>query len=93
MTVFDSHSRYRDSGQYQVPDARGRIVTVVSVPAAPEQVFLGWHVWREGERPDHLASRYLDDAAGYWRIAEQNGAMHAEWLSEQSEIAIPKRGS
>ena len=33
------------------------------------------------------------DPAGFWRIGEANEAMQSEWLSEQAEIAIPRKGA
>lgn len=60
---------------------------------APKRTLLGIHVLREGERPDHLSARYLDEPAGYWRIAEQNGVMLPETLTETREIEIPRRKS
>ncbi len=89
--MFDEKSRYAKSATYVVKDHRGRDVTVVSVPPAPQQSLLGIHVHRQGERLDHLAARYLDDAAGYWRIAERNDVMLPDALSEVREIEIPQR--
>jgi hypothetical protein len=91
MSSYDERSRYRDVPVYQVPDRRGRPVTVVAVPAHPEQAVAGVHLLRQGQRPDHLAAQYLDNPAGFWRIAEANDAMQAEWLSERPEITIPVR--
>ena len=93
MSSYDPKSRYVKTPVYLVLDHRGRSVTVVGVPPHVSERIAGWHVWRQGQRPDHLAAQYLDNAAGFWRLAEANDAMHAEWLSEQSEIAIPVRGS
>lgn len=91
MAPFDDKSRYRDLEAYQVPDRRGRTVSVVPVPPAPAETLLGLHVLREGQRLDHLAHRYLDDPAGFWRLAELNDAMLPETLSEAREVAIPGR--
>lgn len=93
MSSFDPKSRYIATPIYQVFDHRHRRVNVVSVPARVTTPIAGLHVWRQGQRPDHLASRYLDDGAGFWRIAEANDAMQSEWLSEQAEIAIPVKGA
>ncbi len=87
--MFDTSSRYAKADTYSVKDARGRNVTVVAVPAPPAQVLLGIHVLRQGERLDLLAARYVNDPAGYWRIAEQNDVMLAEALTEAREIQIP----
>lgn len=89
--MFDDKSRYKDVEQYEMQDLRGRTVPVVATPEAPIQSILGYHLLKQGQRPDHLAARYLDNAAGFWRIAEANDAMLAEALSEQPEIAIPDK--
>lgn len=91
--MFDAKSRYARLVPYVVTDHRGRRVEVVPIPPAPRQAMLGTHLLREGERVDHLAALYFDNPAGFWRIAELNGAMLAEVLTEQREIAIPARQS
>ena len=93
MSSFDPTSRYFKTPIYQVIDRRNRRVNVVGVALPTNSPIAGWHVWRQGQRPDHLAYQYLDDAMGFWRIAEANGAMQSEWLSEQAEIAIPVKGA
>jgi hypothetical protein len=87
--MFDPKSRYANLGTYTRTDHRGRTVAVVPVPPPPNDILLGIHVLRQGERIDHLAFRYLENPAGFWRICEFNGAMLAEALTEQREIAIP----
>lgn len=87
--MFDSKSRYAKAETYAVTDARGRAVTVVATPPPPGQTLLGIHRLRQGERLDLLAAKYLDDPAGFWRIAEQNDVMLPEALTEAPEIEIP----
>ena len=89
--MFDEKSRYAKLEPYVVVDRRGRAVSAVPPADAPAQRQLGLHLRKQGERTDHLAWRYLDDAAGYWRIAELNGVMLPEALSEVSEVAIPDK--
>ncbi len=89
--MFDPKSRYANLPTYTVKDHRGRQVSVVPVPAPPDDPLLGIHVVRQGERVDHLAARYLDDPAGYWRIDERNDVMLPEDLTEAHEIEIPAR--
>ena len=86
---FDAKSRYLKAEVYAVPDARGRIVTVLVPPPPPDQLLLGIHLLRQGERSDLLAAQYTADPAGFWRIAEQNDCMLAEALTEKREIEIP----
>ena len=87
--MYDAKSRYSEEETYRVTDSRGRSVEVVAVPGAPEQVQLGVHRRTYSQRLDHLAHRYLNNAAGSWRICELNDVMLPEALSEALEIGIP----
>ena len=89
--MFTDKSRYKNVTQYEVADHRGRTVKVVAVPAAPQQTIKGYHLLKQGQRTDHLASLYINAAAGFWRIAQANDSILPEALSEQSEIAIPNK--
>lgn len=89
--MFTDKSRYKKVSQYEVTDQRGRAVKVVAVPAAPNQTIKGFHLLKQGQRTDHLAALYCNDNAGFWRIAEANGSMLPEALTEQSEIVIPNK--
>lgn len=89
--MFDDASRYKDVVQYEQKDKRGRTVKVVAVPPAPLQTVMGYHLLKTGQKTDHLANRYLNNAAGFWRIAAVNEVMLAETLSELKEIAIPNK--
>ena len=87
--VFDSLSRYLNLVPYSRQDHRGRRVSVLPVPPPPDDTLLGIHLLRQGERLDHLAFRYLNNPAGFWRLCEMNDVMLAEALTEQREISIP----
>jgi hypothetical protein len=87
--MFDPKSRYLKAETYEVTDKRGRTVKVVAPPPPPAQLLLGLHLLKQGERMDLLAAKYLNDPAGYWRIAEQNNVMLPEALTEAREIEIP----
>jgi hypothetical protein len=87
--MFDSLSRYLNIQTYTVTDHRGRTVTVVATPPDPGESLLGIHVLRQGERLDHLAFKYLNNPAGFWRIAERNEVVLPEQLTEQAQIEIP----
>jgi hypothetical protein len=88
--MFDPTSRYYSAPQYPVKDSRGRTVSVVSVPAAPNQGLLGYYLVQQGQRIDHIAYKYLNDPNGYWRIAEMNNVMTAETLTEWQQVAVPQ---
>lgn len=89
--MFDRKSRYANVTTYTLIDRRGRTVSVVPAPDAPAQTVRGRHLRKQGDRLDHLASFYLSDPAGYWRIAELNDAMLPEALSEALELLIPEK--
>jgi hypothetical protein len=89
--VFDPKSRYASLQTYHLTDLRGRDVEVVPAAPDPAEPLLGIHARKDGERSDHLAARYLSDAAGYWRVAEINDAMTADVLIDALRVRIPAR--
>jgi hypothetical protein len=40
------------------------------------------HVVTSGERLDNIAAQYMNDPEAFWRIADANGAMRPEELTE-----------
>lgn len=89
--MFDNKSRYVRLPTYPVHDRRGRAIMVVPTPEAPGEALLGYHRRHQGERLDHLASAYLGDGAGYWRICELADVMLPDALAEAREIPIPPK--
>jgi hypothetical protein len=86
---FDPTSRYAGlpTGQVTVVDADGnqRVLTYVRrrfVPCAPATSTLVLHAVVQGERLDHLATRYFGDPTQFWRICDANDALRAEELVE-----------
>jgi hypothetical protein len=91
MAVFDPKSRYVKPPlePYAVTDIRGRDVKALPMPESPVQIAAARHVRKEGQRLDHLASGYLRDANGYWRLADLNEAVLPDALAEAETILIP----
>lgn len=89
--MFHNASRYADLEPYTVVDRRGRLVLVVPAARAPADARLGAHLRTQGQRPDHIAARYLGDATATWRLAELADAMHMDAIAQAAEIAIPGR--
>jgi hypothetical protein len=87
--MFQPRSRYAKGETYTVVDVRGREVAVVTPAPAPRPSLLGIHLLKQGQRLDHLAALYLNDPAGFWRVAEQNDAMLPEALSGVWGFADP----
>ena len=63
MALFDDKSRYvKNASIYPVTDRRGRTVAALTVANKPVQTLLGEHLRKQGQRLDHLANFYLEDA-------------------------------
>ncbi|MEM7291523.1 MAG: hypothetical protein AAF412_14320 [Pseudomonadota bacterium] len=92
MAKFSSKSRYvKHSSVYQTTDRRGREVQALTPAEIPDQRELGEHLRKDHQRLDHLASHYLDDPTGYWRIAKHNDAMAPDVISQSRIIKIPTK--
>ena len=90
MATFDPKSRYvRHASTYEAMDRSGRKVQALTPAAVPMQTELGEHILKQGQRLDHLAHFYLKDPNGFWRIAEQNGAMLPDAVLQQTTVRIP----
>jgi hypothetical protein len=90
MSIFTAKSRYvRYARITSAIDWRGRMVACLTSAETPQQGELGRHKLREGQRLDHLAAHYLDDPAGFWRIAELNDAMSVESALDTPLVRIP----
>jgi hypothetical protein len=92
MSVFDPKSRYVKHSQVTTAsDRRGREVSCLSPAVVPLQIELGKHRLKQGQRLDHLANHYLNNPAGFWRVAEMNDAMTAEAALDSTLVKIPTR--
>ncbi len=92
MSVFDRKSRYlKYASLAMCTDRRGRTVTYVTPAEVPAETELGQHRLRQGQRLDHMANHYLNDPAGFWRIAEINDAMTTEATLDTVLVKIPTK--
>ena len=90
MAVFDKKSRYvKNASTYEATDRCGRSVIVLSAADKPVQTELGEHLRKQGQRLDHLANFYIQDANGFWRICELNESMLPDALAETDVLKIP----
>ena len=98
--MFDAMSRYHGlaTGELTVADADGnaRVLGYVRrrfVPGAPPTSTPVRHAVVQGERLDHLATRYFGDPLQFWRICDANDALRPEELIEEPgklvEIPLP----
>jgi hypothetical protein len=99
--MFDATSRYFGlaTGELTVVDADGnaRVLGYVRrrlVPATPPAPAPLRHPVVQGERLDHLATRYFGDPMQFWRICDANDALRPEALIEEPgrlvDIPLPR---
>jgi len=88
--VFDPTSRYHglETGELTVVDADGNLhvlgyVRRRFVSGAPSASAPVRHPVVQGERLDHLATRYFGDPLQFWRICDANDALRPEELIEE----------
>jgi hypothetical protein len=88
--MFDATSRYYglETGELTIAGADGnaRVLGYVRrrfVPGAPPASTLLRHPVVQGERLDHLATRYFGDPLQFWRICDANDALRPEELTEE----------
>lgn len=84
--AFPPGSRYHDLevATLELPD--GRLIAYVRrrfVPPPASFALLREHVVRAGERLDNVAALHLGDPEQFWRIADANGAIAPEQLTDQ----------
>ena len=84
--AFPPGSRYHDVevATLELPDGR-RIAYVRRrfVPPPASFALLREHVVRSGERLDTIAALHLGDPEQFWRIADANGAIAPEGLTDE----------
>jgi len=91
MAIFDRKSRYVTPAlePFMVRDIRGRVVQALPMAEPLPEIVLGEFVPQLAQRLDHLASSFLGDPHGYWRIVEVNGALLPDALAEAERLLIP----
>ncbi|MEO8597306.1 MAG: hypothetical protein ABI759_28565 [Candidatus Solibacter sp.] len=89
--MFFKGSRYEKLDRYTVTTLDGRQVTATRLPLPASSVLLGYHSRREGQRLDHIASRYLNDATTFWRLCDANNAIVPGALAAAQLVAVPKK--
>mgnify|MGYP001765753546 CR=1 FL=1 len=94
---FPPNSRYHavPTAVHTMPDGtRVSYVRRRFIPPSERLTVLQEHAVVQGERLDHLASRYFGDPELFWRICDANGAMRPSDLTDEVgrrlRIALPE---
>jgi hypothetical protein len=83
--MFPPTSRYANIEIAQLDLGQDRTVNYLRrrfVPQPDRFVPLLEHVVTEGDRLDNVTARYLGDPEQFWRVADANGAMRPDELTE-----------
>jgi hypothetical protein len=82
---FPATSRYSGIATNTLTTADGKSIVYLLrrfLPSPDSFALLQLHVVTQGERLDNIAAQYLGDPEAFWRIADANGAMRPEELTE-----------
>ena len=88
---FSPTSRYHDIDVATIQTADGRTIAYLRrrfVPQPERFALLRAHVVSAGERLDHIAAQYLGDPEQFWRIADANGAVAPETLTDEAGTIV-----
>lgn len=87
--AFPPASRYFNASTYQALTPDGGSVTAIVIPSPRASAPLGFHPRAVGDRLDLLATQYLNDPTGFWRLCDANNSMVAGALEVAQLIGIP----
>lgn len=85
-SLYPPVSRYHGVPVASTTGPDGRPVAYLRrrfVPAPERFATVSEHAVEQGDRLDRLAARYLGDPLLFWRIADANGAVRPDELTEQ----------
>ena len=87
--MFFKGSRYADVDEHEITDDQGRVVRYKGMRFIPETPARMGHRVAQGERLDHIAHRYYQDAERFWRVCDANRAMWPDDLvAEPGEVIL-----
>jgi len=99
--MFDPTSRYANVEPAQItvtdPDGQQRVIAYVRRRFIPDAAgtTLVQHTVIQGDRLDNISARYLGNPLQFWRIADANGALRPEELTDEPgrvlRIVLPNR--
>ncbi|MGH8905004.1 MAG: LysM domain-containing protein [Egibacteraceae bacterium] len=83
--MFSPTSRYAAVETAELETSPGRVVKYLRrrfVPPPERFALLQEHVVVDGDRLDNVTAKYLGDPEQFWRVADANGAMRPDELTE-----------
>ncbi|AFY34123.1 LysM peptidoglycan-binding domain-containing protein [Calothrix sp. PCC 7507] len=83
--LFPITSRYYGLDTAEFSTATGKKIVYLRrrfVPSPERFALLQEHTVTEGDRLDNITAQYLGDPEQFWRVADANGAMHPDELTQ-----------
>ena len=83
---FPITSRYHNTETATLETEDERLIVYLRrrfLPDPGQFALLQEHRVSAGQRPDHLAALYLNDPEQFWRLADANGVMQPEELTNE----------
>ena len=87
--MFPRKSRYYRIETARCVNASGQEVIYLRrrfVPLPGSGLPLAEHVVTQGERLDNITAKYLGDPEQFWRLCDDNHAMHPDELTNETAI-------
>jgi hypothetical protein len=85
-SLYPPNSRYHGVEIATAKTAAGRVIAYLRrrfVPPPERFDTIAEHIVEESDRLDRLSARYLGDPQLFWRIADANGAVRPDELTEE----------
>ena len=89
--MFMPGSRYEKMPVYTVQTGDGREVTAVRLPLPVASALVGYYRRTTGQRLDHIAAVYLNDATAFWRLCDANNSVVPDALAAHDLVGIPRK--
>ena len=81
--MFFKGSRYQEVPMVEYETGDGRVIRYKARRIIQPTPGITTHIIDEGERLDHIAFAHFRDPERFWRLADCNGAIHPEELTDR----------
>lgn len=90
--MFFPGSRYEKSRIAQITADDGSVVSFAAAPRPRQDAAGQVHRLIDGQRLDHIAAHYLNDATAFWRLCDAANAIAPDALAAHPSVPIPTGG-
>jgi hypothetical protein len=83
-------SRYERASVVTVTRDDGTAVRAVRPPLRKQPRTARFHHRLDGQRLDHIAAHYLQDATAFWRLCDAAGAISPDAVGAHATVPVPE---